>query len=94
MRKDLPRLAFDEIPEEAPDAKEITKIIKNGNEVVGYEIAGEYSISKQEALELAREGKIKNVGIAHNKDTKYLKSLPDTNWNNNLNNLPTENRQN
>lgn len=92
MIKDLPRLALDEIPVEQMDAKEITKILKNGNKVVGYEIAGEFSVTLDEAIELAREGKLKNIGIAHNKDTVYLKSIPDSNNNNNLSNLPSENR--
>ena len=82
---------LDEIPNELPDAKEITKIIKHGNVVVGYEIANEFSVTKEEALEMARNGQLKNVCIAHRKDTKYLKSVPDSSWNNNLNNLPSEN---
>lgn len=34
-------------------------------------------------------GHIKGVGIAHNKDTEYLKSLPDDSESNNLSSLPT-----
>ena len=36
-----------------------------------------------------KSGKIKGVGIAHNKDTEYLKSLPDDKESNNLGSLPT-----
>lgn len=93
MRKDLPRLAFDEIPQELPDAKEITKIIKHGNTVIGYEIASEFSVTKEEAITLAKEGKIRNVGIAHRNGEQYLKSLPDGDWNNNLSSLPIENEK-
>ena len=34
-------------------------------------------------------GRIKGVGIAHRKDTEYLKSIPDGSENNNLGNLPS-----
>lgn len=89
MREDLPLLAFDEIPEFRKDAKEITKIVKKGNQIIGYELAGEMRISKEEAIRMARDGKIKDVGIAHKKDTVYLKSIPDSTGKNNLSNLAT-----
>ena len=38
---------------------------------------------------LAKAGEIKGVGIAHRKDTEYLKAIPDDNENNNLYSLPT-----
>ena len=91
--KNLAMLSLDFVPEEQPDAKEITKIIKHGNIVVGYEIGNEFSVTKEEAIEMVKEGKIKNVGIAHRKGNIYLKSIPDSNWNNNLNNLPSENEK-
>lgn len=89
MREDLPLLAFDEIPKFRKDAKEITRIIKKGNQIVGYELAGEMRISKEEAISMAKSGEIKNVGIAHKKDTVYLKSIPDPTGKNNLSNLAT-----
>ena len=36
-----------------------------------------------------KDGEIKGVGIAHRKDTEYLKSIPDGSENNNLGNLPS-----
>ncbi|MPN34354.1 hypothetical protein SDC9_181847 [bioreactor metagenome] len=38
---------------------------------------------------MARQGEIAGVGIAHRKDTEYLKSIPDGTEDNNLSNLPT-----
>ena len=40
-------------------------------------------------VELAKENKIQGVGVAHNKDTEYLKSIPDGTEDNNLSHLPT-----
>lgn len=90
MKDDLPKMAFDKIPEEKKNAKKITKLIKDKNKVVGYEIAGEFDVSKEKAIQMAEAGEIKNVGIAHKKSTKYLKSLPDGNDNNNLSSLPSK----
>ena len=38
---------------------------------------------------MAKAGEIRGVGVAHRKDTEYLKSLPDASENNNLSSLPT-----
>ena len=38
---------------------------------------------------MAKAGEIKNVGVAHRKDTEYLKSIPDGSEENNLGSLPT-----
>ena len=37
----------------------------------------------------AKDGEIRGVGIAHRKDTEYLKSIPDETENNNLSSLPS-----
>ena len=42
-----------------------------------------------EAVDMAKQGKIAGVGIAHRGDTEYLKSIPDGSENNNLGNLPS-----
>ncbi len=90
MKDNLPLSALDKICNENSNAKEITKLIKKNGKVVGYEIANEFDISVDEAISLAEQGMIKNIGIAHNKDTKYLKSIPDQTENNNLSNLPVK----
>ena len=46
-------------------------------------------MSKEEGVSLAKAGEIKGVGIAHRRDTEYLKSIPDDTENNNLSALPT-----
>lgn len=41
------------------------------------------------SVSMARNGEIQGVGIAHRRDTEYLKSLPDGKEDNNLSHLPT-----
>lgn len=38
---------------------------------------------------MAKAGEIQGVGVAHRKDSEYLKSLPDGTEKNNLGNLPS-----
>ena len=74
---------LDNIPKSNKNAKEITRIVKKNNKTIGYEIAGEI-IDKDDAIQMAKDGKLKNVGIAHRKDTEYLKTIPDDSNDNNL----------
>ena len=46
-------------------------------------------VEKQQAVNMAKQGQIAGVGIAHRGDTEYLKSIPDGSENNNLGNLPS-----
>jgi len=85
----LPFLAFKEIPEVQEGAKEITALIKDGSTVTGYKLSDGNTISKEEGVNLAKQGQIVGVGIATNKGTEYLKSLPDVKEGNNLGSLPT-----
>ena len=85
----LARNTLDDIPTPKSDAKEIIGLVKSGGRVTGYQLSDGSTVSKQEGVDLAKEGGIKGVGIAHRKDTEYLKSLPDGTENNNLNNLPS-----
>lgn len=87
---ELAKSAIDKIPNEKNNAKEITRIIKKNNKVVGYELANEIEVDKEDAIRMAEDGLIKNVGIAHRGNTKYLKTIPDSNEFNNLDNLPTK----
>lgn len=43
----------------------------------------------KEIVGLVKSGDIEGVGVAHRKDSEYLKSLPDGTENNNLSNLPS-----
>ena len=47
------------------------------------------TVSKEEGVAMAKAGEIQGVGIAHRKDSEYLKSLPDGTEDNNLGNLPS-----
>lgn len=85
----LARNTLDDIPTPKSDAREIVGLVKNSGRVTGYQLSDGSTVSKQEGVDLAKEGGIRGVGIAHRKDTEYLKSLPDGTENNNLNNLPS-----
>ena len=74
---------LDSIPDNNSNAKEITRIVKKNNKTVGYEIANEF-VDKDVAIKMAKNGEIKNVVIAHRKDTEYLKTIPDNTSRNNL----------
>lgn len=85
----LAKNTLDEIPQTKSDAKEIVGLVKNSGRVTGYQLSDGSTVSKEEGVALAKVGEIKNVGIAHRKDTEYLKSLPDGSEDNNLGNLPS-----
>ena len=81
--------ALDEVPQPKADAKEITGLLKSGGKISGYQLSDGSTISKEEGVAMAKAGEIRGVGVAHRKDTEYLKSLPDGSENNNLGSLPT-----
>ncbi|MDO5519873.1 MAG: DUF3892 domain-containing protein [bacterium] len=83
--------AMDVIPTAGADAKEITGLVKHSGKVTGYQLSDGNVVSKEEGVALAKEGQIRGVGVAHRKDTEYLKSLPDDSEANNLSHLPTVN---
>lgn len=86
---ELPKLAMDEIPTPTADAVSITGLVKKSGRVSGYQLSDNRIVSREEGVALAKNGKIKGVGVAHNKDTEYLKSIPDNSEENNLSSLPT-----
>jgi hypothetical protein len=85
----LAKNTLDDIPTPKPNAKKITGLIKQSGKIKGYRLSDDTMIDKNEAIEMARQGEIAGVGIAHRKDTEYLKSIPDGTEDNNLSNLPT-----
>ena len=85
----LARNTLDEIPSPKDDAKEISGLVKNSGRITGYQLSDGTTVTRQEGVAMAKQGEIKGVGIAHRKDTEYLKSLPDDSENNNLGNLPS-----
>lgn len=80
---------LDDIPHPKNDAKEIVGLVKSSGKITGYQLSDGSTLSKEEGVSLAKAGGIKGVGVAHRKDTEYLKSLPDGSENNNLGNLPS-----
>lgn len=85
----LPLAAMDDIPTPQSDALSITGLVKKSGRITGYQLSDNRIVSREEGVSLAKAGHIKGVGIAHNKDTEYLKSIPDDSENNNLSSLPT-----
>ena len=86
---ELPLAAMDEIPTPKEDAVTITGLVKKSGRITGYQLSDDRIVSREEGVALAKDGQIRGVGIAHNKDTVYLKSLPDESESNNLSSLPT-----
>lgn len=81
--------AMDSIPKANPDAAEITGLVKRSGRVTGYRLSDGRVVTREEGVALAKKGEIAGVGIAHRRDTEYLKSIPDGSDENNLSNLPT-----
>lgn len=81
--------ALDDIPTPAANAKNIVALLKDHGKISGYELSDGRQVSKEEGVNLARNGEIAGVGIAHRKGTEYLKSIPDGTEDNNLSSLPT-----
>ena len=80
---------LNEIPTPNANAEHITGLVKENGHVTGYQLSDGSILDKPEAVELARKGGIAGVGIANRNGSEYLKSIPDEDENNNLNNLPT-----
>ena len=88
-RQELAKQTLDQIPQTAPNAKRITGLVKEGGRITGYQLSDHTTVEKQQAVNMAKQGQITGVGIAHRGDTEYLKSIPDGSENNNLGNLPS-----
>ncbi len=83
------RNTLDDIPTPNENAKSITGLVKENGQITGYQLSDKSIISKQAAVNMARQGKIYGVGIAHKGQTEYLKSIPNSKESDNLGNLPT-----
>lgn len=86
---ELAYAALDDIPVPNADAKEIVGLVKSSGRITGYQLSDGSTVSKEEGVSMAKSGEIQGVGIAHRKDSEYLKSLPDGTEENNLGNLPS-----
>lgn len=87
--QELAKQTLDQIPQAGANAKQIVGLVKQDGRVTGYQLSDNTIVPKQQAVNMAKQGQIAGVGIAHRGDTEYLKSIPDGTENNNLGNLPT-----
>ncbi len=85
----LVRQTLDQIPQANSNARRIVGLVKERGKITGYQLSDNTIVEKQQAVNMARQGQIAGVGIAHRGDTEYLKSIPDGSENNNLGNLPS-----
>lgn len=86
---DFVKNTLDQIPTPKENAKEVVGLVKESGKVTGYKLSDDTVVSRQDGVNMAKNGKISGVGIAHNGDTEYLKSIPNGSENDNLSNLPS-----
>lgn len=89
MSSALAKNTMDEIPTPKSNAKDIVGLVKSSGKITGYQLSDGTTISKEEGVSMAKNGELNGVGVAHRKDTEYLKSIPDGTDDNNLGNLPS-----
>ena len=87
--QELAKQTLDQIPQANANAKRIIGLVKEGGRITGYQLSDETFVSKPEAVSMAKQGQIADVGIAHRGDTEYLKAIPNGSENDNLGNLPS-----
>ena len=85
----LVKNTLDQIPQANSNAKRIVGLVKEGGRITGYQLSDNSIVEKQQAVNMAKQGQIAGVGIAHRRVTEYLKSIPNGNENDNLGNLPS-----
>ena len=87
--QELAKQTLDQIPQANADAKRIVGLVKEGGRITGYQLSDNSIVEKQQSVDMAKQGQIAGVGIAHRGDSEYLKSIPDVSENDNLSNLPS-----
>ena len=90
---ELAKQTLGQIPQANSNAKRIVGLVKEGGRITGYQLSDHSIVEKQQAVEMAKEGRIAGVGIAHRGDTEYLKAIPNGHGNDNLGNLPSVSRE-
>ena len=85
----LVKNTLDQIPQPSANAKRIVVLVKEGGRITGYQLSDNSFVEKQQAVNMAKQGQIAGVGIAHRGDTEYLKAIPNGSENDNLGNLPS-----
>ena len=72
----LVKNTLDQIPRADSNAKRIVGLVKEGGRFTGYQLSDNSIVEKQQAVDMARQGQIAGVGIAHRGDTEYLNPSP------------------
>ena len=85
----LVKNTLDQIPQPSANAKRIVGLVKESGRITGYQLSDNSFVEKQQAVNMAKQGQIAGVGIAHRGDTEYLKAIPNGSENDNLGNLPS-----
>lgn len=86
---ELVKQTLDQIPQASSNAKHIVGLVKEGGRITGYQLSDNSIVPKQQAVNMAKQGQIADVAIAHRGDTQYLKSVPNGSESDNLGNLPS-----
>ena len=63
--KELVKQTLDQIPQAKNNAKRIIGLVKEGGRITGYQLSDNTILSKQQAVDMAKQGRIAGVGIAH-----------------------------
>lgn len=84
---ELVKNTLDQIPQAKSNAKRITGLVKENGRVTGYQLSDNTIVEKPKAVQMAKQGEIAGVGVAHRGDNEYLKSIPNDKENDNLGNL-------
>lgn len=67
--------------------KTVSRLVKHDGKVIGYELSDGQVTSKEEGVQMAKDGEIDGVIVSKRKDSEYLKSKPDQSEDNNLSTL-------
>ncbi len=86
---ELVKQTLDQIPQTNSSTKQIVGLVKEGGRITGHQLSDNSIVEKQQAVNMAKQGQIADVAIAHRGDTEYLKSVPNGSENDNLGNLPS-----
>ena len=61
---------LDRIPIPNKNAKEVIGLVKQSGKITGYKLSDDTVVSKQEGVNMAKQGNISGVGIAHRGNTE------------------------
>ena len=89
FKQELAKQTLDRIPQANANAKRIVGLVKEGGRITGYQLSDNSIVEKQQAVDMAKQGQIAGVCIAHRGDTVYLLSIPVGREKNNLGKLPS-----